>query len=362
MKRRTFLGLLGAAGATAATATIPTAAEAAGNVSFDGYPGSKGVLFDAVRCIGCRKCEVGCNEINNLAKPEKPFTDLTVLDTDRRTENEAYTVVNKYDGEGGPVFKKIQCMHCLEPSCASACFVNAFQKQPSGAVVYDESVCVGCRYCMVACPFEIPTYTYNDPITPKVIKCHLCEPHIQKGAVEVPGCVAKCPKEALVYGERDDLIKIARNRIERFPDKYVDHVYGEHEVGGTSWLYLSGVAFTDIAMREDLGTVSGPELNAGALSVVAMVPALWPLLLAGVYGVTKRTAKLAKQDKESAVATAIADTQAKADDAMKAAMERAQSDKEATVKREVDKAVKEALEAAQAEDSPEESENKEEGA
>lgn len=357
MKRRKFLGLMGAAGLTAALPA--TKGHAAGNVDFDGYPGSKGVLFDATRCIGCRKCEVGCNEINNLPKPEKPFDDLSVLDTDRRTENEAYTVVNKYEGEGGPVFRKIQCMHCMEPSCASACFVKAFKKQPSGAVTYDESVCVGCRYCMVACPFEIPTYTYMDPITPKVVKCHLCEPHISTGQAKVPGCVDKCPKEALVYGERDELIKVARNRIEANPEKYVDHIYGEDEVGGTSWLYISGEAFNTIGLREDLGTTSGPELNSGALSVVAMVPALWPLLLAGAYGITQRSDKIAKKEKAEAVAGAIAETQAKADDAMKAAMSRAQSDKEATVKREVDKAVKEALEAAGVSDD---GEKEEEGA
>ncbi|MDC0335893.1 4Fe-4S dicluster domain-containing protein [Pseudodesulfovibrio sp.] len=353
MKRRNFLGLMGAAGVSAA---LPTKAQAAGNVHFEGYPGSKGVLFDATRCIGCRKCEIGCNEINGLAKPEKPFTDLSVTETTRRTENDAYTVVNKYETSGGPVFRKIQCMHCMEPSCASACFVAAFDKKPSGAVVYDESVCVGCRYCMIACPFEIPTYTYNDPITPKVIKCHLCEPHISAGKVAAPGCVNKCPKEALVYGERDELIKIARNRLEANPDKYIDHIYGENEVGGTSWLFISGVPFSEIGLREDLGTTSGPELNSGALSVVAMVPALWPLLLAGAYGITKRSDKIAKKEKAEAVAKAIDETQTKANADMKAAMERAANDKEATVKREVAKAIEEAAKAAEEGDGEKEEE------
>jgi Fe-S-cluster-containing dehydrogenase component len=345
MKRRNFLGLMGAAGISA---TLATEAQAGGNIHFEGYPGSKGVLFDATRCIGCRKCEVGCNEVNNLPKPAKPFDDLTVLDTERRTQNEAYTVVNKYVQEDGTtVFRKIQCMHCLEPSCASACFVSAFAKQPSGAVTYDESVCVGCRYCMVACPFEIPTYTYNDPITPKVVKCDLCDANIKAGRITVPGCVNKCPKEALIFGERDELIKIARNRIEAAPEKYEDHIYGEREMGGTSWLYLSGVPFKQIGMREDLGVQSGPELTSGALSVVAMVPALWPLLLAGVYGMTKRTDKINKKEKADAVAEAIATTQDKAKADLKTAMERAQADKEATVKREVAKALEEAAKAAE---------------
>ncbi|ADU61881.1 MAG: 4Fe-4S dicluster domain-containing protein [Pseudodesulfovibrio sp.] len=352
MKRRNFLGLMGAAGVTA---TLATKAQAAGNVHFEGYPGSKGVLFDATRCIGCRKCEVGCNEVNNLPAPEKPFDDLTVLDATRRTQNEAYTVVNKFEPAGGPpVFSKIQCMHCLEPSCASACFVAAFSKDPSGAVTYDESVCVGCRYCMVACPFEIPTYTYNDPITPKVVKCDMCDANIKAGRITVPGCVAKCPKEALVFGERGELIKIARNRIEAAPDKYVDHIYGEREMGGTSWLYLSGVPFSQIGLREDLGVQSGPELTSGALSVVAMVPALWPLLLAGVYGVTRRTDKINTKEKAEAVAKAIATTQEKAKADLKTAMDRAQADKEATVKREVAKALEEAAKAAPPDEKEEE--------
>ncbi len=153
MLRRTFLGLMGAAAGAGMLA--PVKADAASH-EFKGYPGSKGVLFDATRCIGCRKCEAACNTVNELPKPKVPFDDLEVLNTKRRTDAKTYTVVNKYQGPTGPLFRKIQCNHCLEPACASACFVKAFKKTPSGAVVYDASVCVGCRYCMVACPFEIP--------------------------------------------------------------------------------------------------------------------------------------------------------------------------------------------------------------
>ncbi len=138
MLRRTFLGVLGA---TCVGAALPTGAEAGGK-EFKGYPGSKGVLFDATRCIGCRKCEAACNKVNNLPKPEKSFDDLSVLDTKRRTDAKTHTVVNKYGSPKNPVFRKSQCNHCLEPACASACFVKAFKKLPNGAVVYDESVCV----------------------------------------------------------------------------------------------------------------------------------------------------------------------------------------------------------------------------
>ena len=146
-------------------------------------------------------------------------------------------------GPPGPVYKKWQCNHCLEPACASSCFVRAFTKTPQGAVTWDGTVCVGCRYCMIACPFEIPTFEYNEPLTPRIMKCTLCNPQITSGKLTVPGCVGACPVEALVYGRRDDLIKIARKRMHDFPGRYLNQIYGEHEMGGTNWLYLSGVPF-----------------------------------------------------------------------------------------------------------------------
>ena len=212
MLRRTFLGLLGAAGASVA---LPVSAKAGGK-KFGPHPDTMGVLFDETRCIGCRKCEQACNEVNELPAPDMPYDDLAVLDTKRRTDEKTYTVVNKYQGKSGPVFRKSQCNHCLEPACASACFVRAFKKQPNGAVTYDASVCVGCRYCMVACPFEIPAYEYNEPLTPRVMKCTMCAPRLAEG--KLPGCVEKCPKEALTFGLRADLIKIARERINTYPE------------------------------------------------------------------------------------------------------------------------------------------------
>ncbi len=166
MLRRTFLGLLGAAGVGAA---LGKSAHAAGHKEFTGHPGSCGVLFDATRCIGCRRCEAGCNKVNELPAPARPFDDLSVLDLKRRTNAKTYTVVNRYDqlpGAAGPVFRKNQCQHCLEPACASACFVRAFTKTEQGGVIWDGSVCVGCRYCMIACPFDIPTFEYDEPLTP----------------------------------------------------------------------------------------------------------------------------------------------------------------------------------------------------
>lgn len=341
MNRRRFLTLLGSAGLTAAVSTTATA-NAAGHATFPGYKDSLGVLHDTTRCIGCRKCEQGCNTVNKLPAPKEPFDDLTVLDTKRRTTPNNWTVVNKYNVAGlhSPVFAKIQCNHCLEPACASACFVKAFKKNPDGSVTYDGSICVGCRYCMVACPFNVPTFDYDEPYNPLIQKCTMCHPLLEQG--KLPGCVQACPKDALTFGKRTDLLRIARERLYKNPDRYVDHIYGEHEMGGTQWMYISGVPFSQVGMNEDLGTKPAPEYTAGALGAVPMVVGIWPLLLTGAYAITKRKDKIAAEEREEAVKEAIAQTQAAAEEKLNAALAKAQKDKEATVTREVKKAVDEA--------------------
>ncbi|MCK5096775.1 MAG: 4Fe-4S dicluster domain-containing protein, partial [Desulfobacteraceae bacterium] len=314
ISRRKFLGCVSVA-ALGTTTSVISKASGASNKHFKGHPNSLGVLHDITKCIGCRKCEDACNKVNKLAQPEQPFDDLSVLDQKRRTDEDVYTVVNKFN-EKKPVFVKKQCNHCLEPACASACFVKAFKKTKAGPVIYDESLCVGCRYCMVACPFEIPAYEYHNALTPKVTKCTMCYPRLIEG--KLPGCVEACPKEALLFGDRDELIKAAWKRIYKYPGQYNEHIYGEHEMGGTSWLYLSKYPFSEVGMREDLGRKSAPELTAGPLSAVPIVVGLWPVLLTGVYAISKRKDKIAKQEKEEAVArtTTLAqeDTNKKLDD------------------------------------------------
>jgi len=344
ISRRKFIGWLGAAGVCS---TLGRTAGAASNKHFTGYPGSLGVLHDTTRCVGCRSCEEACNKVNKLPEPNIPFKDLSVLNKIRRTTTKAYTVVNRYETAKGPVFRKIQCNHCLEPACASACFVAAFSKKPSGPVVYDSSVCVGCRYCMIACPFEIPAYEYDDPFTPTVVKCTMCAPLVEKG--QLPGCVEACPKEALAFGKRETLIKMAKERIRKHSERYVDHIYGEQEMGGTSWLYLSGVPFNAINMREDLGITPAPALTSGALSVVPMVVVLWPILLTGIYSMSKRKEKIAAEEKAKAVADAINKTNTEAEKKLSQSMANAKQDKEKALEKaeqEKEKAIKDALEKA----------------
>lgn len=356
ISRRKFLGWMGAAGMAGTVTSVP--ARAASNKAFKGYAGSMAVLHDITRCIGCRKCEGACNKVNGLPAPAEPFDDLSVLEQKRRTTAKTYTVVNQFPiaGKvGDKTFVKKQCNHCLEPACASACFVKAFAKNPDGSVTYNADVCVGCRYCMVACPFDIPAYEYDEPLTPRVMKCTLCHPRIAEG--KLPGCVEACPTEALVFGKRDDLIQVARQRIYAFPERYQDHIYGEHEMGGTNWLYLSGADFSKLGMREDLGTTPAGKLTSGALGAVPMVVGLWPVLLTGIYAISKRKDRIAAQERAEAVRMALEQANGEAQAKLQAELEKASKDKAATVEREVKKALEEAAREREAEATAAQEEN-----
>lgn len=351
--RRNFLGWMGAAiGATTITGQKTFAAT---NKQFEGYPDSGGVLHDITRCIGCRKCEEACKKVNQLPAPEKPFDDLTVLDKVRRTDDKTYTVVNRFSkGLGSndigtsPVYVKKQCNHCLEPACASACFVKALKKTKTGAVSYDASLCVGCRYCMIACPFNIPAYEYNSAFSPRIMKCTMCQPRLEKGLL--PGCVESCPKEALTFGTRKLLLKIAKQRIQKYPKRYIDHVYGEDEMGGTSWLYLTGTSFGQIGMREDLGNISAPQLTAGPLSDVPMVVGLWPILLTGIYAISRRKEKIAKEELNEAVAATLSNANKEMENKLAELKDKMEKQKEAAINLEIKKALKEAAEQAKEDD------------
>ena len=193
MNRRKFLTFMGTAGVASA---LGTAKVAEASHTFPYYDNGYGVLHDMTRCIGCRKCEEGCNIVNNLKKPDVPFSDVTVTHKHRRMTPNEWTVVNRWDmGNNEFYFRKQQCFHCNDPACASACFTKCYTKNPDGSVTYNGKQCVGCRYCMVACPFNIPGYTYDRALNPLVQKCTLCHPRLQEG--KLPGCVEACPTGAL---------------------------------------------------------------------------------------------------------------------------------------------------------------------
>ncbi len=290
--RRTFMKRAAALGIGAFSVGMASSAEA-GVATLPGYPQQYGVLVDTTLCIGCRRCEWACAEWNKLPGrlPLSGYEkNRNVFDTVRRTNAETYTIVNRYENPKDPtkpIYVKKQCMHCLEPACASSCFVQAFTKRPDGAVTYDPSVCVGCRYCMAACPFEIPAYQYDDPWTPKVTKCTYCFDRISKEG-GVPACVAVCPMGVMTFGNRAELAELAHKRIRDNSGKYVNHVYGEYEVGGTCWMYLSAVPFHDIGFRTDLGTGPIPSLSKVFLSVASPMYIVFPALAVGLYSIAKR--------------------------------------------------------------------------
>jgi formate dehydrogenase iron-sulfur subunit len=254
LNRRALLKLGIAATACASTASIAVGELAASEEKQAPSAEYMGVLVDTTLCIGCRKCEEACNRRNHLPRTAESFSDRDVLRSFRRPTETAFTVVNQFPGSPSPdqasvpqTYVKAQCMHCLYPSCVSACIVGALTKSADGAVVYNPTICIGCRYCQVACPFEVPAYEFNEALTPRVRKCEFCTDRA-KGTGANPACAASCPTEALVFGRRAELLTMASERMKRRPDRYINHVYGETEVGGTSWLYLTGRPVQEVGL------------------------------------------------------------------------------------------------------------------
>jgi formate dehydrogenase iron-sulfur subunit len=276
----------GTAGAAVAAASAP---HEAGAAAADG----PGVLVDTTLCVGCRACEAACSEANGLPQPS---ADDAVLKSRRDTTENAFTVVNRTEKANGVArFAKKQCMHCLEPACASACPVKAMKKLPSGPVVYDASVCMGCRYCMVACPFDVPKYEYGSNL-PRVRKCQFCAERQAQGLG--PACAEACPSGALTFGKRSELLDAAKTRIYTNPDRYVHEVYGETEAGGTSFLYLTDVPLEALALKADVPGRNFPELVAGALGAPPFIMTLWPPLLMGLYAFSHRREEVASTSKK----------------------------------------------------------------
>jgi Fe-S-cluster-containing dehydrogenase component len=254
---------------------------------------SYAVLVDTVVCIGCRKCEWACNDYNKLAnKPLASFEDKSVLQDHRRPTASAYTVINKFDNPQEPEKMntiKIQCMHCNHPACVSACIVGAFRKNPDGPVTYDAWKCIGCRYCMVACPFQIPAYEYDNALDPQVRKCGFCADRIASS--QKPACVGICPNEALTFGTRRELLEMAHSRINANPDRYFNHIYGETEAGGTCWLYLAAVDFsqTELPMIGDRPIPEATEpIQHGIFKSFVPPLALYGLLGMAMYNFRNR--------------------------------------------------------------------------
>ncbi len=240
LDRRKFLKIGAVAGGTA---VCTTATPAQAREAREPDPNWYGMLNDSTRCIGCKACQVACKKENKL-ESESTLGDQAQLgkaiyDSPRQLSEHTYTLIKmaKDEKTGESTFVKQQCMHCVDPACQSACIVGALKKQPDGSVKYDSDLCMGCRYCMVACPFSVPQFEWQRAI-PSIKKCTLCsETRLSKG--QPTACSSACPAGAITFGKRDELLKIARHRIEAEPERYLDHIYGEREVGGTNVFYLT---------------------------------------------------------------------------------------------------------------------------
>jgi Fe-S-cluster-containing dehydrogenase component len=287
LHRRDFFKVLGVTGVSLAVSSdLKASDETKNDQEFHG------VLYDSARCKGCHGCEYDCSDANGLPEPI-PVKDHA---PPRKTDETRRTVVNGYHTSKGEVFAKIQCMHCNEPACAAACLTQAMHKTKEGPVIWREDKCMGCRYCMVSCPFDIPKFEYHSP-NPKIQKCSMCfEARIQQG--EIPACVENCPNEALAFGTRRELITEARRRIYEKPDLYVDQIYGEHEAGGTCWLYLSPVPFKELGLKTSVQKASYPALTKGFLFSVPTVFVLIPALLLGIQQATKSNHLKAESEDE----------------------------------------------------------------
>ena len=277
MNRRSFLKTVGVAGAVAMGSS-----ERAGASSESGGIEGYAILVDSTRCAGCRNCETVCAETNGL--PEPDVMDDSVLEAERKTDEKQWSVINRFDTDAGEVFVKRQCMHCVQPACASACLTKAMKKTDEGPVIWRGNKCMGCRFCMVSCPFDMPKFEYASA-NPKIQKCKMCWERLKEG--QLPACVENCPAEALTFGKRSEMISEARKRIVEGSGTYFEHIYGEHEVGGTGFLYLSPVPFEQIGFRTDLGNVAYPLLTQDFLYGVPIVLTLWPAFLLALSNATK---------------------------------------------------------------------------
>src|SRR5499427_2821874 len=277
---------------------------------------TKATLIDTTNCIGCRACQIACKQWNDR---EGEQTELQPGPLDFQNpatlSSKTYTLIKFHEipDERAPgslryIFSMQRCLHCLEPACASACPTTALARQADGPVTYDANKCIGCRYCIWACPWGVPTAEW-DSLAPKIQKCTHCadrwdqhlpsarnglalsadESTLFRATIAFPACVKACPADALRFGERDEMLQEARSRISKRPDKYIDHIYGEKEAGGTSVLYLSSVPFEKIGFP-DVGTKSYPGLSKLALHAVPPAVIAMGAMLGGIFAFMKRRA------------------------------------------------------------------------
>jgi len=304
LTRRRFLargsvaaaGLAGASGVATAATRAPLASADGGADLTAQAAGQRAMLFDGTLCVGCRACELACNSKNELGRtPDEIFEGRDAEDS-RALAPDVYTYVTFHQWESDPstaAFGKVQCMHCIEPACVSSCPVHALRKTELGPVVWDGDICLGCRYCMMACPFLVPRFEWESR-NPAIRKCDMCADLQEKG--EPPACVAACPTKALRVGTRSELLELAHQRIVERPRRYVHHVYGEHEAGGTNFLHLAGRPFDELGYRRNLPMRSYRDYTRPAMAAIPWVLGGLSIGLGAVRWVVDRRAQVAEAE------------------------------------------------------------------
>lgn len=249
----------------------------------------KAILTDVTKCVGCEKCVDAC-AVEHSQRPNL----LWRWSSGDGLSGDRFTSIIRMDTEA---YIRKQCRHCVDPACAAACPVGALTKTEHGAVIYDADKCMGCRYCMMSCPYGIPRFTWQDNV-PLIRKCTMCyETRLKNG--KQPACTEACPEEATIFGERDELIIEAKRRLADEPDKYIQKVYGEYEVGGTSVLYISDVPLDILTGKREPGTKSIPKIIAPAMDAVLPVFFAVGLGMGLTYWITKRRSEVAKEVEET---------------------------------------------------------------
>jgi len=250
------------------------------------------ILTDVTKCTGCEECVLACKTTHATGEKDSPrkwqgaATDLS---------STRWTTIARTEGR----HVRVHCRHCLEPACAAACPVSALHTTAEGVVAYDPGICLGCRYCMMACPFGMTRYEWESA-NPRVRKCILCYEKLQSGELKEPACTAACPEKATVFGERDALIAEAKRRIAERPGLYLDHIWGEHEVGGTSVLYISDVDLVEASWPTTLPAGAVPDLADRVLHTVPTTFVTVGLAMAGIHWVVGRRRKLAAEEAAAA--------------------------------------------------------------
>lgn len=278
----------------------------------------KTTLIDITKCIGCRACQVACKQWNDREGESTTLQDYMGFQNPATLSAKTLTLITYHElpDEKAPgglnyLFAMRRCLHCLEPACASACPTTALDRRPDGPVIYDANKCIGCRYCIWACPWGVPTAEW-DSLAPKIQKCTHCadrsnqpppvarngkslteeESREYRADIGTPACVKACPADCLRFGTRDEMLNEAHTRISTHPAKYIDHIYGEKEAGGTSVLYLSSVPFEKLGFP-DVGTKPYPAFSKTALHAVPPAVIAIGALLGGTYRLFKRRASAA---------------------------------------------------------------------